>query len=217
MSFAFNWVWLPPMFAVDAASRIGAQPPVRIVGATGDALSSQINAYASFLVEFPRIPRLTQSALYGPEDSKKRVQLPIELIQHIVTLSIPPPRFDNRNRCKFLLPLCLLTTTLRRSIQRELFRHPVLEGQDVVKLFLRTIEEGDEVVKGWITSLRFGRTAGVAFAYAEDDLRRILVACARVEELWLQNVADVRISSLAHAKRTCRVSSASSVILKLGL
>ena len=89
------------MLSVEVGSRAGAQGVVGVVVVMEDASRTQINAFASFLAYCPRILRLTQFALYRPEHDNKRSELPIEIIQHILTLSLPPPRFDNRNRPLF--------------------------------------------------------------------------------------------------------------------
>ena len=146
-------------------------------------------------------------------NSVRMVDLPPEIICNIVSLSVPPPRFENRDRANFLLPLCHLHSSLRRFVQHQLFKHPVLVGTEAIGLFVRTVETGDDF-GGWVFSLRFGKPSGVAFVGAAHMLHRIIVSCNAVEELWLQHVPEIQWSTLVCAKRTSFLSSSASVVDK---
>ena len=70
------------------------------------------------------------------------IDLPLEIIHNIITIDLPDVDAPDeiREREEFLLPLCLLHSSLRRFVQRLLFAQVVLYDLEDVNRFLDTVE-----------------------------------------------------------------------------
>ena len=67
------------------------------------------------------------------------LELPLEIIHHIITVSLPVSIYDDRQRLNFLPPLCRLNSSLRRFVQRLLFARPLLYGLKRIRLFVDAV------------------------------------------------------------------------------
>ena len=112
---------------------------LEVVGVSLDARTSRINASVAFLVDFPSFPRLTRFSLCRLAINSKMVDLPLEVMQHIISISVPPPDIRNSDRAKYLLPFCHLHSSLLPIAQRLLFRHPVLLSLAAFEGFIQIV------------------------------------------------------------------------------
>ena len=127
------------------------------------------------------------------------LQLPLEIIHHIITISLPVSRYD-RQRRNFLLPLCRLHSSLRRFVQVVLFAHPVLYSPERIRLFLDAVETESEdgfELGNCVQSLDIGL---IGAPEADGLLCRILAACRDVQEVWIDSLDYINLASFAQAK-----------------
>ena len=128
------------------------------------------------------------------------VALPLEIIQHVISIALPDPSFGNHLRSDFLISFCHLHPFLTRYAQTPLFNHSVLRSPEAIKLFLEAVKEDDELRKS-VRSLRVGSSVG----FAMDDesnaaLARICATCEAVEEVWLNGLSNVDFAAFPRAK-----------------
>ena len=128
------------------------------------------------------------------------VDLPLEIIQRIITITLPGPLANYRSRRRFLLPLCSLHSSLRRFVQRLLFAHPVLYGPYSAALFLDTVEGNQSGFDcgGCVKSLRMD--GSWRKATVEDTGRlisRLVESCGAIEEIWIDSLEDINFAQFA--------------------
>ena len=133
------------------------------------------------------------------------VELPLEIILHIIGVSVPLSSFDNRDRADFLLPLCLAHRSIRHYARRLLFRHPVLKNEKSFEAFAEVLGENIELGR-WVKSLRVGDTDEEKSGMMTVDAARVLVHCKELEELWLASMNRVYVRDLSLAPSACRLS-----------
>ena len=124
-------------------------------------------------------------------------QLPLEIVQHIITTAIPPPNLFHHHRAEFLLPLCYLLSSLRPILQRLLFAHPIIVDTTSLRLFLRSIEKGNPNFKGWVKSLEMGGHRGFDDTNFASQLERIIVSCPNITEVSLSCFEGVELFLLS--------------------
>ena len=138
------------------------------------------------------------------------VELPLEIIHNIITVSLPTSDHKNRNRQEFLLPLCLLHSSIRRFAQRQLFQQPALGSQLSIYQFLYTLERhSDEFdFASCVWSLRMGTSAEEEGALIDDAaylLAPILASCSEIREVSLVNLVDIDFANFAQSKSKHRL------------
>ncbi|GAA5859128.1 hypothetical protein JCM1840_003764 [Sporobolomyces johnsonii] len=113
------------------------------------------------------------------EDGARLASLPFELIQHIFTLSLPPPAgstnwttFSLRSRA--LRSYALLSCAWRDWAQAELWRHVLLRDEEGVRFFLEQARGRGGQRRWRTTTLRMGGDAGGWRMDAEGLLGRVL-------------------------------------------
>ena len=127
-------------------------------------------------------------------------QLPLEIVQHIITAAIPPPNPFHDHRADFLLPLCYLHSSLRPILQRLLFAHPLIVDTTSLRLFLRSIEKGNVNLKGWVKSLDMGDYRRFDDTNVTQQLEMIIVSCPNITEVSLRCFEGVDLAILAQLK-----------------
>ncbi|GAA5949996.1 hypothetical protein JCM21900_001357 [Sporobolomyces salmonicolor] len=110
------------------------------------------------------------------EDGGRLPSLPFELIQHIFTLSLPPPAGTTNwttfsQRSCALRTYALLSRTWRDWAQAELWRHVLLRDEEGVRFFL---EQAGHRTPWRTTTLRMGGDDGGWRMDAEGLLGRVL-------------------------------------------
>ena len=129
--------------------------------------------------------------------------LPLEVIQIIFTVSLPPrPTYDDRSRLDFLLPLCLVHPSLTRPIQRILFANIPVRGMKRNRRFLESLELVPES-KRWVKSLELELDFGNERDATEVNsaLSGIVEHCVEMEEVELFQVESVNLAVFAQLKR----------------
>ena len=131
------------------------------------------------------------------------IKLPLEIIQHIISISIPLPSFDNRDRADFLLPLCVVHRSIHRYAQRLLLSHPVLKSVESFDAFAEVLSKNPEW-GGYIGSLRVGDTDEEKSSMMTVNLEGVLVHCTELRKLWLASMNRVYVRNLSLAPSTYR-------------
>ena len=150
-----------------------------------------------------RLPANSAIDSFLAEQTRKQagmVDLPLEIIQRIITITLPGPLANYRSRRRFLLPLCSLHSSLRRFVQRLLFVHPVLYGPYSAALFLDTVEGNQSGFDfgGCVKSLRMD--GSWREATVEDTGRlfsRLCESCDAIEEIWIHSLENVNFARFA--------------------
>lgn len=128
------------------------------------------------------------------------IELPLEIIQRIITISLPRSNEDYRSRQNSLLPLCTLHSSLRRFVQLLLFGHPVLDDRASAMLFLDTVE-GNEPELDFGSCVQSLQMIGPWDEATEDDvdglLVRIFASCGAIEEISLDSIENVNFARFA--------------------
>ena len=125
--------------------------------------------------------------------------LPLEVIQNIFTVSLPPrPNRDDISRLDFLLPLCLVHRSLTRFTLRILFTNVFLPDLVNVQEFVESLDFDSEF-RGWVKTLDFG--TGYRFDVGENGLMsRIVSHCTEAEEVNMLMVDGVNLALFASLK-----------------
>ena len=135
------------------------------------------------------------------------VELPLEVIHNIITISLPEPSFTNHLRFDFLLPLSHIHSSLTPFVKRILFSHPILRSEEAIASFLSAIE-GDDEIQSSVKSLRIGRRRD-GFAIETESkvtLRIIFSLCDRLEDVWARNLEKLDFAVFCGAKGRSRLS-----------
>ena len=124
------------------------------------------------------------------------VELPLEIIHNIIAVSLPHSSRENRDRQKFLLPLCHVHSSLRRFVQRLLFSHVILKSSVDLAYFL-------DAVEGLPSEFDFGSCVQSFELVGRGDeadgyLRRIIGRCKEIKEVRITSVNKI---NLAHFSR----------------
>lgn len=129
------------------------------------------------------------------------VELPPEIIQHIIRVSTPDLSFGSNSRAAFLLPLCHLHSSLRRSTQRLLFSHVILDDPDQIALFLENVEVHSEEFDfgSCVESLEM-LTWDDESDGADECLSRIVDRCQEIKEMRLTNIDEINFAHLSKLK-----------------
>ena len=128
------------------------------------------------------------------------VDLPLEIIQRIITISLPRSLVDYRTRIDLLLPLGFLHSSLRRFVQRLLFVHPVFIDFECAALFVATVEgsQSDFYFGGCVKSLRMYGSWDEATVGDTDRLfSRLCESCDAIEEIWIHSLENVNFARFA--------------------
>ena len=128
------------------------------------------------------------------------VDLPLEIIHRIITISFPRSLVDYHSRRRFLLPLCSLHSSLRRFVQRLLFVHPVFYGPDSAALFLDTVEGNQSGFDfgGCVKSLRmYGPWDEATVGDTDRLISRLVESCDAIEEIWIHSLENVNFARFA--------------------
>ena len=123
------------------------------------------------------------------------VELPLEIIHNIITVSLPPSSRKNQDRENFLLPLCHVHSSLRRFAQHLLFTYVILQPSSNLACFL-------DVVEGHSDEFDFGSCVQsfelVGWGDEVDGyLRRIIGRCKEIEEMRVINVAGLNFAQFS--------------------
>ena len=177
------------------SSRIASE----VIGVSQDTQRARFNAYARFLVDIHSILRLTQFWLCRLAGDGMMPDLPLEVIQNIFTVSLPPrPNYDDISRLDFLLPLCLVHRSLTRFAQRTLFTNVFLPDLVNAQEFVESLELNSDF-GGWVKTLDFGN--GRRFDVGKcDSLSKLVRRYSEVEEVMLYFVNGVNIALFAQLK-----------------
>ena len=123
------------------------------------------------------------------------VELPLEIVHNIITISLPRSSYRNRDREEFLLTLCHVHSYLRRFAQRLLFSHVILHSRLSIAYFL-------DAVEGHSDTFDFGSCVQsfelVGWGDEVDGyLRRIIGRCKEIEEMRVINVAGLNFAQFS--------------------
>ena len=135
------------------------------------------------------------------------VELPLEIIQDIITVSLPEPSFDDNLRFDFLLPLCHIHSSLTPYVKRILFSHPIQRSGEAIMSFLDAIDRDDEITNS-VKSLRLGNR-GCDFAIGSvtnKALSIILSLCDKLEDVWASNLENLDLAVFCGAKGRSHLS-----------
>ena len=108
-------------------------------------------------------------------------QLPLEIIQDVVTGYAPPPR-NYWDRYDFLLPLCHLHPSLTPFVQRILFAHPIIERTTALNTLVEAMESGSVEMRDWPESLEI---ENCDLEESSAPLERLLLLCSEIKEVSL--------------------------------
>ena len=135
------------------------------------------------------------------------VELPLEIIHNIITISLPEPSFTNNLRFDFLLPLCHIHSSLTPFVKRLLFSHPRLRSSAAIASFLSAIE-GDDEIQNSVKSLRIGNQRPyLTIGYLSNaGLRITFGLCNRLEDVWARNLEKLDFSVFCVAKGRAHLS-----------
>ena len=131
------------------------------------------------------------------------VELPLEIIHHIVSVTLPKSSNVTREREDFLLPLCLVHSSIRRFAQRQLFTHPALGSQLSIDQFLYALEKySDEFdFASCVRSLWMGGfVEGVLIDDANYLLGQMVASCREIREVSLVNLVDIDFANFVQLK-----------------
>ena len=123
-------------------------------------------------------------------------QLPLEIIQDIITGYAPPPR-NHWDRYDFLLPLCHLHPSLTPFVRRILFVHPIIESTTALKTLVEAMESGNVEMRDWPESLE------IWYCDLEESsapLARLLSLCSEIKEVSLQACEGINLAIFACSK-----------------
>ena len=125
------------------------------------------------------------------------IDSPLEIIQHIITASVPTPDVRNSDRAQFLLPFCRLHSSILPIAQRLLFRHPVVRYDAAFEEFMSAVL-ANGILAEIVQSLRFkGEFSGGRRDDAcEQDLWQLGETCGQIDELWLSSCRRVNLVDL---------------------
>ena len=134
------------------------------------------------------------------------VELPLEIIHTIITISLPRSDPFDRARQDFLLPICHLHSSLRRFTQRLLFSHVTLDCPISLSLFLDTVEGRTEIFNfgECVQSLQMGGCARGDLDTDEDaeELTRIIGRCGEMKEVTIHHLDRFNFAIFARLSST---------------
>lgn len=144
--------------------------------------------------------------------TRRMVQLPLDIIYIIVTYFLPPLGWESR--VKFILPLCYIHPDLLPLIQRLLYSHPSLHFTARFDLFMATVSAKGSNHAAMVKSFRMqnyadGERGGRLSRGPPLDLSGLAEACPQIEEIWLDVTRPVSLRDFA-LFRSAYISSSDS-------